>query len=228
MTLGEHYFLAHPRLAFSVHGITAVALGYISYLVQQHWFPEPGLGLHIAIWWVVSVLWLIHIAKKPKVLPQPEQELRHFTSHLRLHALMFGDSASFHDTDAEEDEDYPTGTPLFRSICLSIHGWSLSSLTVSPYTGEQHACLTDSDNAQITLQFSNWDFAWYIGVTKLYANENQVRDFLTALHAATLQIDGLTKIKWYDGDLNVFHAQMSKAEIELGVESPIAAEPNGK
>ncbi|MBL8871061.1 MAG: hypothetical protein JNK90_14795 [Planctomycetaceae bacterium] len=224
MTLGAHYFFAHPRLAFTVHGITAIALGYISNLVQQHWYPDSQLGLHIAVWWVTSILWLLYIAKEPKVTSQPESELRNFASHLRLHALMFGDSASFHDAQAEQDEDYPKGTPLFRSICLSIQGWRLSSLTVSPDTGEQIACLTGTSNAQITLLFNNWDYAWYIGIIKLHANENQTRDFLIALHSVTSHIDGLTKIKWYDGDSDVFHAQMSNEEIEMGAASPVAPE----
>jgi hypothetical protein len=141
---------------------------------------------------------------------------------------MFGDSASFHDTEAEQDEDYPTGTPLFRSICLSIQGWRLSSLTVSLDTGEQRACFTDPTNAQLTLAFTNWDFAWYVGIINLHANENQTRDFLAALQSTISQVDGLSRIQWYNGDPDMIHAQMSNAEIESGADSPFAAEAGGK
>lgn len=218
MTLGEHYFVAHPRLAFAVHGLTAVALGWISNLVQQHWFLESYLLLHIAGWWVVSVLWLLHLANRPH--PQPEQAIRHFASDVRLHALLFGDTPSFHDTKAEQDEDYPTGTPLFRTICLGIREWRLSSLTVSPETGEQRAVFTGRGNARVTLSFDNWDSARYIGVTEFHASEEQLRSFLGLLNTSLSEINDLTKIRWYAGDPGVFHAQMSDADLEAGADSP--------
>ena len=159
MTPGKHYFRSHPRLAFTVYVMATVALGYISNLLQQYWIRDSYLLLHIASWWMVTVLWVLYKSTMAEPLPQPERTLLEFDCHLRLHALLYGDSPPFHDAEAEEDEDDPTVAPLFRLICQSLQRWQLSSLTVSPDIGEQVACLSYSGDAQITLQFDNWGFA---------------------------------------------------------------------
>ncbi|MEO2014302.1 MAG: hypothetical protein ABGZ53_07990, partial [Fuerstiella sp.] len=226
VTIGDHYFLSHPRLAFTVHALTTVALGYITNLIQQLWYPQSYLLLHIAVWWTASAVWLVRLANKPQPMPQPERALEHFNTQVRLHALLFGVSPSFHDAVAEQDEDYPVGTPLFRVICQSLQNWQLSSLTVSPDINAQTALFTDLKGAHISLEFDNWEFAWHIGAHEIHANETQVHEFMQQLMSAVSQVDGLTQIQWYNGG-PTFHAQMSNAEIELGSDSPFAVESTG-
>lgn len=220
MSRRDYDFQRHPRLVFAFLGITTVALGYVTNFFQQRWYPESYLLLHISIWWMLGALWLLHLANKPRRPTPAEQEFQQYRGRFRLEALLYGDTPSFHDRAAEVNDDYPRGTPLFRSICLSIQHWHLSSLEVSIDNSVQFASFCGPEQAQFTLQFAHWDFAWQLGVQKIRASQEQVRHFLGDLQAALSQIEGLTKIRWYDGNPDSFHAQMSDLDLESGTDSP--------
>jgi len=235
MRLGDLYF-HHPRIAFTLQTITAGALGYMTHLIQLHWYRENYLLLHIAGWWMLIVLVLIYLAERPvRLVPAvaPDKADQHsWSQHFRLEAICSGDEAWFHDTAAEElHGDMPGGGPLLRNICLRMPDrWQVDNIETSIQMQTQKVTFgeqfRDDERPYFQLDFLAWEHGWRIGITDIRkATMEEVRDFLLDMHRTLETTDGITCVRWYHGDM--LEAQMSEAAYELGAVTPIVEATNG-
>jgi hypothetical protein len=222
MALGGNYFDSHPRLALASFAVTTVALGYISDNILRPWTAESYLSLHVSLWWVFGILWRVHLGERPREVPQIELDIESFSSAIRINALLFGDCPQFHDAEAEQDEDYPVGAPLFRKQCFSIGGWTLDTLTISPWQHSQEASFRGEGECVVTIAFFDWGHAWHVCVKECHGNEEQLRNFVSSLHSGLSGIDRLTAVRWFDHG-PAFHAQMSEAATKLGTDCPFTS-----
>lgn len=223
MRLGARFVASHPRLTLVIHAAAAVLLGAVTSWWQQGWVPDSYLLLHIGVWWTLGAVLLLDLQGRR---PGPVAGRDEFGG-VCLDALLYGDFPQFRDEATDADEDLPTGTALFRAICLELSPrWNLEALTVSTGTGYQSARFAPRDGAGFTLHFANWDFAWFFGVDSIRAlSEADVRSLLTDLHNTLTAVEGREWVKWFRSASGTCHAQMSKLDQESGADLPFATEP---
>lgn len=222
MRLDARFVASHPRLTLLIHAAAAVLLGAVTNWWQQGWFSDSFLLLHIGGWWTLGAVLLLALQNRRPGPVAARDEFR----HVCLDALFYGDFPQFRDEATDADEDLPTGTALFRTICLELSPrWNLEVLTVSTGTGYQSARFAPRDGAGFTLYFANWDFAWFFGVDSIHGLfENDVRALLTDLHKMLTAVEGAERIKWFRSASGMCHAQMSKSDQESGADFPFAEE----
>lgn len=138
-------------------------------------------------------------------------------------ALGYGRAPWFHDEEAERvTEDFPAGTPLFRSICLRVPPkWKWNSLSIDLGRPCQKATFGDNGSPVFTVDFENWDFAWMGSLIEVSgATTTEVSAFLMDLHRVLRTTDGIERVQWYSGP-TAFHAQMTPEELDRGFDLPI-------
>ena len=220
----DDFYLQHPKIAFSIQTVTACVLGYVTHLIQQRWYRENYLLLHISIWWVLILLILLYFAERIGRRATPEQLARNqWADHFRLNVLFHGSAEWFTDPPAENLNDgMPKGGPLFRSICLRMPGrWQLDQFVTSLTHGTQSATFGRGKSPIFEIGFDEWAIGWCIGVMHLRnAAQDDVHDFLEDLHRVIETTTGISSLRWYHDEM-LAGGQMTESDYELGTPTPV-------
>jgi hypothetical protein len=204
--------------------MAACALGYISHRIQQRWYAENYLLLHIALWWSTTVVVLLYLfERRPAPRRRGQSQGERISEYLRLNAVLRG-SAVWHAEPTSESlsDDMPPGGPLFRSICLRIPSrWELQRIEISVAEATQRASFGRRDAKRLVLDFAQWGNAWLLSLDAVEdVRLDDAREFLLDVQRVLESTDGIGEVKWYD-DADLEGGQTAEVEDARGASSPV-------
>jgi hypothetical protein len=214
----------HPGAVLALQTLAACALGYISHLIQQRWYAENYLLLHIALWWSATAVALVYLFER-RSAPRGRGQLQRerLGEHLRLNAVFRGGAAWHVETTSESlNDDMPSGGPLFRSICLRMpNRWELQQIKISLAEATQSASYGRQDTKRLVLDFGPWDNAWLLS---LFAGEDvtldDARAFLLDVQRVLESTDAVSGVRWHD-DADLEGGPTAGGENARGASSPV-------